>query len=185
MDQVKQMRADGHSLQEIATTVGMSYQAVRKALDPDGEKVRRQRDNAKRAADKRAWENANDRPACESCGKAMGAGAHRHGYTSCWDCRLKRAEERTAEMVRLRNEDGLSNREIAERIGSTLCAVATELSRARRRGEHVAHDPYMLGVRRALDGREFHAWPERPPRRGDPPWHDTRHGRPERREGAP
>lgn len=101
-----------------------------------------QRDNANRSAAKRAWENKHDRPRCE-CGELMCVGAHRHGYTRCQKCRTEAEVSREAEMVRLRNEEGLRGAEIAERLGTTKKAVEALLSRVRRRGVYVARDPYM------------------------------------------
>jgi DNA-binding transcriptional regulator LsrR (DeoR family) len=57
---------------------------------------------------------------------------------------------RRGEATRLRVEEGLSNLEIAERMGISTVAAASLLHRARRIDGSVPRDPYMEDRRGAL-----------------------------------
>jgi hypothetical protein len=124
------------SHREIAELCGVQKAAVTKLFNPNSREWTR-RSNAKRAAAKRAWENANDRPTC-ACGNPMAVGAHRKGFTGCWDCeRSRRAaakEERLQEIARMWAE-GLSLTAIGERVGGTQNSIGTAISQARARGD--------------------------------------------------
>lgn len=152
-ERIRELHAGGMSMKSIACSLGVSYQGVRKAVDPTEHQARLRSDNAKRRAAKRAWENANDRPNCERCGQPMCVGANRKGYTRCQDCRTDDELARMAEMVRLRNEEGLTGDAIAQRVGTTKKAVESLLSRVRRDGVHVARDPYMEHRRETVASR--------------------------------
>lgn len=100
------------------------------------ERERRRRDNAKRAAAKRAWEHAHDRRACAVCGEPMGVGVHRRGVTRCLDCWHTQQREAIAardEWISDMWLAGLTMRELADRLGWSMGHLAVEMARIRDR----------------------------------------------------
>src|SRR4051812_39095340 len=119
------LRDRGRTYKEIAEDIGMALSTVAEWFVPQ---------NNER---KRRWEKEH-RATCPDCGGPMSAGSaradgstSRKAFARCHSCRLVAAEMRQLEAVRLRCEDGLSNGDIAERLGTTKLAVATLLHRAR------------------------------------------------------
>lgn len=94
------------------------------------------RDNAKRAAAKRAWENEHDRGTC-ACGQPMAVGARRKGYVLCRSCRhaARRAERiARAQLISERWAAGLSLAELAREIGMSETSLGVEMLHIRRNG---------------------------------------------------
>lgn len=135
---------------DIARECGVTRGAVWKALNPERAREGNRIDNARRAAAKRAWENAH-RLACAQCGRPMGAGSVRSdGSRSsqvqgevCKPCRTRRRAERAVLMMELRAQ-GLSNAAIARKADVPRATVANELSGLRSLGFDVGLDPYAL-----------------------------------------
>lgn len=147
---IKELFEQGMPMRRIERDLGVPYGRVRRICMPDDMRERDRRDNARRNAEKRQWEQEHDRPPCPKCGQPMSVGAHRDGYKQCQRCVSAAAGERMTEMVRLRNEEGLDTREIAARYDVAPHVVAKVLSRARAAGFEVARSPYMANRREAL-----------------------------------
>jgi len=90
--------------------------------------------NARRRAAKRAWEREHYKGTCERCGGPTGK---RHRERLCWSCWVEQEQER----VRLRAEqivawwaEGLTLREIGERLGWSKGHLSMEMHRLRGKG---------------------------------------------------
>lgn len=96
-----------------------------------------------RAEQKRRWDREN-RHMCIDCGAKTGCHtAPSHAEKRCWDCEQIRRRQGRVEIARLYNE-GLSIRVIAERVGTTVNSVGTNLTRARKDG--------LIGYRYSVEG---------------------------------
>jgi predicted ArsR family transcriptional regulator len=142
------------SQRAVARALGVSQTTVQYALHPE----RLVEMNAKRAAAKRAWENAQ-RATCSRCGAAMGAGTLRADGSSrrlagelCATCRGDDRVVRVLEMAKLRRVDDLTDAQIAERVGCAKLTVRQELCRLRAIGFDVPLAPYAR-----CRGRKPHA----------------------------
>jgi DNA-directed RNA polymerase specialized sigma24 family protein len=147
-EDARRMRAEGLTYGEIGRRLGVTTSVARRAADPElaRDLDRRSNSGEARRARKTAWDREH-RPSCPSCGGLMSIGADSKGVKSCRACCATAAAKRIATVIAMRNEKGLSNREISDRTGVSVPAVAQILSRARQRGVDVARDPYMTRSR--------------------------------------
>lgn len=134
---------------------GLGNRVLWKRLNPEQARAYARSNNARRRTAKRVWDDAH-RATCGRCGGPCGAGTLssdgrvlRHATGVCAICRSEEAAAVRREMIRLRNEENLSNRAIAARFDVPPLSVANRLSEARRAGALVAKDPYMNGGRRS------------------------------------
>ena len=138
----------GWHLQSIATELDVRYSTIWKWLNPERNAEINRLNNVRRAPLKRAWEN-NMRATCSTCGGPMRSGSLKvDGSTRvikggrCAECLTQHRVQKVLEMWRLRNDLGLLNTEIAERLGVSQQVVATELTRLRALGYEVRCSPY-------------------------------------------
>jgi DNA-binding CsgD family transcriptional regulator len=129
------LREEGLLIREIAERMGVAVSTAGQYLaDPDGAKLRARKDSY--------------RGECEDCGRLTDGSNGFQAPRWCRDCVgvHKEAADRRAqhvlEMVRLRREENLTNKEIAARLGMLTSTVATELSRMRSLGFDVPAAPY-------------------------------------------
>lgn len=132
VEEALELRADGLGLtiKEIADRMGVNYKTVYEWLeDPAGE-----RSNGRKRRSERA---AIEARRCEKCGGVVGS------LTSvlCSTCHAKQFEPRRAEILALR-ADGVTNREIDQRLGLPYNAAAITISRCRAKGVVVNRSPY-------------------------------------------
>jgi transposase len=100
--------------------------------------------NRSRNAEKRQ----NDRDnagSCENCGTGLSDSRAEHCIKCVVQAQKEAADARVRRWIALR-EEGLLNTEIAQRDGTTVHAVATAFSNAKRRGFHVPPSPYHRHV---------------------------------------
>jgi transposase len=144
------VRAGAETVSEAARREGVSYSAVYRRLHPDKLVLWRHRGNAD-SARKRRWETEH-RGRCRKCDGLLGSGsvgadglptraAPRTG--TCATCISLAAHAVEVEMIRLREIEGLSNRQIAHQLSVPVSTVQGRLSEWRCAGVPVARDPYM------------------------------------------
>lgn len=145
--EAKRLHDNGWTYRRLAERFETSHRQIRKVLSPrfaEGERAI----NHRRAAAKRAWENEHDRSPCEMCGEPMGVGARRKGYVICQACHSRIAADRRAVMVQMRR-DGLTNVEIAERLGTTPANVASIFYRERKIDPTIPRSSWYVAERAA------------------------------------
>jgi len=147
-----------------AAAFGVSTSAVWKRINTEATRRMRARENdgAYRNAQKRAWENAH-RARCAKCGSPLAAGSvsadgsptKRSRTGVCAVCTAKRRVDLAIKMMRLRVAYGMSNRDIAARLGIAPHTVLSEMNRLRAAGYDIPLDPYFKNrtVRAAAVGR--------------------------------
>lgn len=100
---------------------------------------------------RRACANTTGRSACGECGAPMGEGSKWRGGRLCADCletsREARRDEAAADIERLWAE-GISMREMAERLGYSAGFMSVKINRLRRAG-------YRLPYRQANPNAVF------------------------------
>jgi predicted DNA-binding protein (UPF0251 family) len=147
---VRLVREQGLSRSEAARRAGCTQSAVTKRFWNEAQRARDRAQNLARNDEKRAWENTM-RAHCAACGAAMGAGSRRSDGSRrtsgdrCQQCRERDRTDRVLRMVALRVEEGLTNDQIAERVGSSRFTVITELHRMRVLGFEVPASPGNRG----------------------------------------
>lgn len=135
--EAQRLRDAGWSFDRIAAAIGYASGAgARRLLHPERFAENDRKNNARRAPIKRAWENANDRPAC-ACGAAMGVGAHRRARRVCAACRndiyaVGRAMRR--ERIYELWHRCATLRDIAEALDSTAASMSSEITYMRQDG---------------------------------------------------
>lgn len=130
------LREEGLLLREIAEQMGAAISTVNGWLmDPNGERQKARKDNY--------------RGRCEDCGTptdgSNGAAKAPRWCVSCHGRHNPKTPgrvEKVLEMVRLRRDLGLTNKEIAERMGIPKTTIQTELCRMRVLGFDVPAAPY-------------------------------------------
>jgi transposase len=139
--EAQRLRQQGLKMREIAERIGVTPSCIWKWLNP--ERTREFHASPKERARRRRWEE-DSRELCPECGSEMAIGSRLPSRRSerCASCRSDAARARTVRFIRLR-EDGLNNREIAEREGVSTAAVAQSLCRADRYGLRVPVSPYF------------------------------------------
>lgn len=142
--QARELQGRGLNNVQIAAELGFEDKSgAWRLLNPEAYAKTLRKTNARRAPDKRAWENAYDRPTC-ACGTTMGVGAHRHGARACAGCRadmyaMGRAMRR--ERIYELWHRGALLREIAASLGSTVASIGVELVAMRQDGWDVPPRP--------------------------------------------
>lgn len=145
-----ELRGHGLLQREIAERMGVSIKTVNAWLkDPDGSRLKARKDSY--------------RGRCEDCGSPTdGSNGSSKAPRWCSACvgahnpRTQGRAERVLEMVRLRNEENLTNKQIAERLGVPVGTISTELSRMRALGFLVPAAPYnnVKAGWASFDGRD-------------------------------
>jgi DNA-binding CsgD family transcriptional regulator len=135
--QAADLRADGLRLVDIARRMGLSMAYTWALLnDPDGSADR---------ARKRSYGGV-----CDTCGgPTHGSDGRSKAPTRCAECSIARtvaivrtrADARKAEVLALRRQ-GLLNKEIAKRVGTSADAVNNLVHRMKRDGINVGPSPY-------------------------------------------
>lgn len=133
----RELRAAGLTYVEIGNRLGITRSCASKWCNPDRTREWNRSSNAGRNAYKRSIAKTSGAAPCEDCGAKMGEGSLWRRNRRCRSCETARQNElrdqRRAEIEALFNE-GLTNKEIAEAIGSTANAVGSEISYMRRGG---------------------------------------------------
>lgn len=125
----------------LAEAEGLTYSGAWKRLNRDAAREYNRRDWLRpgRAHQKTRSEATAGAAACADCGKVR-AGAKWDAYERCDECeresRKRARRARCQEIERLWNE-GLSLREIAERLDSTVSSIGGTLTRMRDEGWNV------------------------------------------------
>lgn len=140
------LRAEGLNYRQIGERLGCDKTAAWKLVNHEACRAH----NLARNGKKRAWENAM-RATCARCGGSLGAGSLRADGSqrasvakgdTCAACRSDHRIALVLAMWRLRCDENLLNKEIAERLAIPAGTVATELTRLRALGYAVPAAPY-------------------------------------------
>jgi DNA-binding CsgD family transcriptional regulator len=143
LERAQALRQAGHSYKEISRRLEVPYTVVWKALNPKRAQELDFQSNAKRNAQKRAWENdPRNRTRCTECGRLRAA--NRKGEGLCRPCIQSHARARE-ETVLSYYRAGYVPSEIAAALGVSQPTVVTLATRLRRRGVDV---PDARGVAR-------------------------------------
>ncbi len=135
--EIKRLRERGMQWKDIAASVGLSIQTVHDYYtDPTGEAARARRRKS----------DSSEEP-CSECDGTMSHSSRRR-WTRCAGCRDSRLAATRAQMIELRRE-GLNNREIAGRLGTTAPAVGSILYRERKRDPSIPRSPHFTEERAA------------------------------------
>lgn len=130
--EARRLRAEGLPLRQIAERLGYAGSSgVWVLLHPDEAKARGVRDNARRAAAKRAWENEHNRRACP-CGALMGARAD--VCRACHDEMVAVGRAMREEQIAELWSQGYKLREIAAALDSNKDSVRCAMAKMRRSG---------------------------------------------------
>lgn len=136
--------AAGEIPRVVAADLGVGRSTVYQWCYPE----RYSESRPERRAQKRAWEERM-RARCAQCGGALQQGSLRADGTrragagdTCSSCRTEHRVALVLEMWRLRRDEALENKQIAERLGVPPQTVATELYRLRALGYDVPCSPY-------------------------------------------
>lgn len=142
IEKARELRERDWTYAQIGIRLGVTGSCVHGWLKPEWLAEKRRRSNAKRHEAKRQWERDN-RAACPQCGAPMGQGSRCPSARPelCRDCVQENARRKQLQYIDLR-EEGLTNREIEERLGLPFNTVANALAKARRDGLRVAPSPY-------------------------------------------
>lgn len=154
--EARRLNGEGLSNPKIAALLGVTKSAVWKWLHPERTREWEHRQNARRGPAKRAWEEAH-RARCSSCGGPMALGSVlADGSRSskapkgdiCAGCETARRVDNALEMWRLRCDENLNNKVIADRMGLPHQTVTSELYRLRALGFAVPASPYLSAASR-------------------------------------
>jgi transposase len=153
----QQLRREGHRLREIAEAFGIDTSTVWKWLNPERTSEMRAKDNSRPGRRERERELVLEkRRNCPSCGNPMGVWSARNGATRCHPCysaeRLARTAERGHQIEGWWAE-GLTQKQIAERLGWTVGHLCMEFHRLRSKG-------FDLPYRYTEGKRAGHKFPE-------------------------
>lgn len=152
--EARRLKAEGLSDAAIARRFGVTRSCVFKWLNPARAKEYGRRDNARpeRKARKLAIQNEVG-GSCPDCGGPLTKQAIWPRVTRCRDCYhaacREAHRERDEQIVKWWNDDGLSLREIAERLGWSVNHVQQEIWRLRYRyGYYLAPRRSDVGQRK-------------------------------------
>lgn len=144
----------GEVYRQIGEHFGVTPATVWRWLHPEAVKAINRRDNARRGPEKREWEDRN-RASCEDCGGPLAMGSSNPSHmgpsgkcSKCW--RLSEAEriDSCSRRIEAWWHQGLTLREIAERLGKKPEAMSVEINRLRKRGYRL---PYRrMNKKRAM-----------------------------------
>jgi ribosomal protein S27E len=128
----------GLGVSAIAAEIGVTYGAVYKALHPERAREYNRKTEARpeRKVAKRIW-SREQRVVCSDCGREAGTYSKYKGVLRCQECenaRRRRKRARRAHRIETWWAEGLTLREIAERLGTSKNAVGVTIHGLRAEG---------------------------------------------------
>lgn len=135
-EEMRRLLADGVRRVDVAAQFGLRESDVWKVLNSERHRESMRKSNARRAAAKREWDAAHRKP-CDECGKPTKKPPGRNAARLCWECHVAEKNERTAERgheIEAWWAEGLTIREIAERLDTTPGFIGVEINRLRLKG---------------------------------------------------
>lgn len=136
--QAERLRAKGLLHREIAEQLGVQTSTVWGWLNPEANKEKIRRSNAKRSPAKRQHADLKRRN-CPQCGEKMGTGTGYPGRTekNCKKCQVTNENAQTKaryEAIQRLWSAGWSLKEIASKLDSTVASISVSMVRMRKEG---------------------------------------------------
>lgn len=143
-EKARQMRADGATLVEVATALGVGTSTVQRWCKPDF--AEQQRETSRRWKERhrdelRAYNETYDeahRLTCPKCGQLMGKRSRRRAGQECRSCITRRRDANWARIEAMWAEGALM-REIADAMGWTVSHLGVEITRMRKADRYMPH----------------------------------------------
>lgn len=147
--EILRLRGEGTTYREIGERLGLDQTTVWNLGNPERYREKLRRSNVRRAAAKRAWErDPANRAKCADCGAPTSSTPAPSAPKRCKRCHLaaetRRVVERAHRIERWWAE-GLTRREIGERLGWSDSRIGVEFARLRAAGFNL---PYRYRLTR-------------------------------------